>query len=41
MARFVGCVFLRVLCWCCLASFLGHSVDALVPEADEGRWSLR
>jgi len=22
-------------------SFLGHTVDALAPGADEGRWSLR
>jgi hypothetical protein len=45
------CVCVGVLCVietdCCLVvgvlvtSFLGHLVDALVPEADEGRGSLR
>ena len=29
--------------WCVVlfGKFLWHTVDALVPEADEGRWSLR
>ena len=26
---------------CVVPSFLGHTVDALAPGADEGRWSLR
>jgi hypothetical protein len=26
---------------CFVPSFLGHTVDALAPGADEGRWSLR
>jgi hypothetical protein len=32
----------RLFCCCLLwLSFVGHSVDALVPGADEGRGSLR